>query len=123
LNRVRGFTQAGAQRLLAAREARRRERGDDFAFDSVEDLARQARLDARELQALAQADALRQLAGHRVQAHWEAAALRPMPALLADARFDEPPARLPAPPEGREIVADYRGLGIPMGRHPLALLR
>ncbi len=123
LNRVRGLSQAGAQRLLDARAARRRERGDDFAFDSVEDLAREARLDARELQALAQADALRQLAGHRAQAHWEAAGIRPMPALLAEARFDEMPARLPALPEGREIVADYRGLGIPMGRHPLALLR
>ena len=123
LNRVRGLSQAGAQRLLDARAARRRARGSDFAFDSVEDLARQARLDARELQALAQADALRQLAGHRAQAHWEAAAIRPMPALLADARFDEPPTSLPAPSEGREIAADYRGLGIPMGRHPLALLR
>ncbi|MCO5105674.1 MAG: error-prone DNA polymerase [Burkholderiaceae bacterium] len=123
LNRVRGLSQAGAQRLLDARDARRRARGDEFAFDSVEDLARQARLDAGELQALAQADALRQLAGHRAQAHWEAAAIRPMPALLADARFDEAPTRLPALPEGREIVADYRGLGIPMGRHPLALLR
>ncbi len=123
LNRVRGLSQAGAQRLLDARAARRRERGDDFAFDSVEDLAREARLDARELQALAQADALCQLAGHRAQAHWEASAIRPMPALLADTRFDEVPARLPAPSEGREIVADYRGLGIPMGRHPLALLR
>jgi error-prone DNA polymerase len=123
LNRVRGLSQASAQRLLDARAVRRRARGDEFAFDSVEDLAREARLDARELQALAQADALRQLAGHRAQAHWEAAAIRPMPALLADARFDEAPIRLPAPPEGREIVADYRGLGIPMGRHPLALLR
>ncbi|ODS96187.1 MAG: error-prone DNA polymerase [Lautropia sp. SCN 69-89] len=123
LNRVRGLSQAGAQRLLDARATRRRERGDDFAFDSVEDLAREARLDARELQALAQADALRQLAGHRAQAHWEAAGIRPMPALLAETRFDEAPARLPAPPEGREIVADYRSLGIPMGRHPLALLR
>ncbi|MBX3591941.1 MAG: error-prone DNA polymerase [Burkholderiaceae bacterium] len=123
LNRVRGLSQAGAQRLLDARAARRRARGDEFAFDSVEDLAREARLDAGELQALAQADALRQLAGHRAQAHWEAAAIRPMPALLADARFDEAPIRLPALPEGREIVADYRGLGIPMGRHPLALLR
>ncbi|MFO1300704.1 MAG: error-prone DNA polymerase [Burkholderiaceae bacterium] len=123
LNRVRGLSQAGAQRLLDARAARRRARVDEFAFDSVEDLAREARLDGRELQALAQADALRQLAGHRAQAHWEAAAIRPLPALLADARFDEAPIRLPAPPEGREIIADYRGLGIPMGRHPLALLR
>ncbi|MCC7059350.1 MAG: error-prone DNA polymerase, partial [Burkholderiaceae bacterium] len=123
LDRVRGFSEAAALRLLAAREARRRERGDDFAFDSVEDLARQGRLDAHELKALAQADALRQLAGHRAQAHWEVAAIRPLPPLLADARFDEAPTRLPALSEGREIIADYRGLGIPMGRHPLALLR
>ncbi len=124
LDRVRGLPRAAAERVVAARRARRLERGDaGFAFDSVEDLARQARLDTRELQALALADALRQLAGHRAQAHWEAAAIRPMPALLADARFDETPTRLPALSEGREIVADYRGLGIPMRRHPLALLR
>ncbi|MDT3677316.1 MAG: error-prone DNA polymerase [Burkholderiaceae bacterium] len=124
LNRVRGLPQAAAESIVAAREARRRERGETrFAFDSVEDLAREAGLDARALNALAQADALRMLAGHRAQAHWEAAAIRPMPKLLAEARFDETPARLPALSEAREIVADYRGLGIPMHRHPLALLR
>ncbi|MCO5100432.1 MAG: error-prone DNA polymerase [Burkholderiaceae bacterium] len=124
LNRVRGLAAAAAERIVAARDARRIERDDPrFAFDSVEDLARAAGLDARALQSLAQADALRALAGHRAQAHWEAAAIRPMPKLLAEARFDEMPTRLPALPEGREIVADYRGLGIPMGRHPLALLR
>ncbi len=124
LNRVRGLPIVAAERIVAARSMRREERGvDRFAFDSVEDLAREAGLDARALQALAQADALRALAGHRAQAHWEAAAVRPMPKLLAEARFDEMPARLPALSEAREIVADYRALGIPMGRHPLALLR
>ncbi len=124
LNRVRGLPQSAAERIVAARAARRIERDNEaFAFDSVEDLARQAQLDARALHALAQADALRALAGHRAQAHWEAAAIRPMPRLLAEARFDEAPTRLAPLSEGREIVADYRGLGIPMGRHPLALLR
>ncbi len=124
LNRVRGLPAAAAEAIVAAREARRRERGDaQFPFDSVEDLARRAALDARALNALAQADALRTLAGHRAQAHWEAAAIRSMPKLLAEARFDEMPTRLPALSEAREIIADYRGLGIPMHRHPLALLR
>ncbi len=124
LNRVRGLPAATAGRIVEARRRRRAERSAGrFAFDSVEDLAREAALDARALQALAQADALRPLAGHRAQAHWEAAAIRPMPKLLAEARFDEMPTRLPALSEAREIVADYRGLGIPMGRHPLALLR
>ena len=30
---------------------------------------------------------------------------------------------LPAPTEGESIVADYRALGLTLGRHPLALLR
>jgi error-prone DNA polymerase len=139
LNRVRGLSEAAARRLLAARAARLRERlsllpdaplprplpapPEVFAFDSVEDLARAARIERHDLQALAQADALAQLAGHRANAHWETAALAAMPALLADARFDEAPVALEAPAEGSEIVADYASIGIPMGRHPLALLR
>ena len=124
LAQVRGLSQAGIARLLEARDRRRAERGADaFAFDDVEDLARAAALDARDLQALAQADALAALAGHRAAAAWEVAAMRPMPALLADARFDEAPVVLAPPTEGAEIVADYAALGIPMGRHPLALLR
>jgi error-prone DNA polymerase len=47
----------------------------------------------------------------------------PMPALLADARFSEPDITLAPLTEGETIVADYAALGIPMGRHPLALLR
>jgi len=127
LSRVRGLAQSSGRQLLAARARRLRERTaaqpEAFAFDSVEDLARTARLDARDLQALARAGALAQLAGHRAAAHWEVAAVAPMPALLAHARFDEPPVALAAPTEGEEIVADYASLGLPMGRHPLALLR
>ncbi len=139
LNRVHGLSRDGAQRLLAAREQRLKERlglpahlplprplpmpPQVFAFDSTEDLARCARLERRDLLALARADALMQLAGHRAAAHWEAAAIRPLPALLADTRFEEAPVRLPEPDEGAQIIADYASLGIPMGRHPLALLR
>jgi error-prone DNA polymerase len=46
-----------------------------------------------------------------------------MPALLAEARFDEAPVALPPMSEGEAVVADYASLGVPMGRHPLALLR
>ena len=37
--------------------------------------------------------------------------------------FDETRAQLAAPTEGQDIVADYRRLGLTLGRHPLALLR
>jgi error-prone DNA polymerase len=125
LNQVRGLREDHARQLLAARRTREESvrMRDGFAFDSVEDLARTARLDSQSLQALARAGALEPLAGHRASAHWEVAALRPMPRLLENATFDEPPICLPPPSEGEEIAADYAGLGIPMGRHPLALLR
>ncbi len=46
-----------------------------------------------------------------------------LPPLLADATFDENVPDLTAPTEGQDIVADYRALGLTLGRHPLALLR
>src|SRR5690606_1102511 len=77
----------------------------------------------RDLQALARAGALRRLAGHRAQAHWEAAGIAEQPALLEPARFDEAPVPLAEPGAGEETIADYQSLGIPMGAHPVGLLR
>jgi error-prone DNA polymerase len=121
-NRISGLAQDAAQRLVAAREARRAA-GTWPPFRDVEDLAREARLERRELQALARADALATLAGHRIEAAWEAVAITAMPALLTEACFEEAPVTLPAMSEGEATVADYASLGMPMGRHPVALLR
>lgn len=133
LNRIRGLSEAGAQQLLRARAQRCAERqiqipehGEtltQFAFDTVEDLARTCRLNTRDLQALADANALHSLAGHRANAHWEVAGIESMPALLADTVFDELPVVLKAPAETDNIVADYNALGLSMGRHPMALIR
>jgi error-prone DNA polymerase len=121
-NRVTGLGEEAAARLVEAR-ARRRAAGVEPPFAGVEDLAREARLERRDLQALARADALAAITGHRVEAAWEAVAIERMPALLAEARFDEAPVALPPMSEGEAVVADYASLGVPMGRHPLALLR
>ncbi len=113
LNRVRGLSEAAGRRIVAARAA----------ADSVEALALAARLDRGSLDALARANALAGLAGHRTQAAWEAAGVERLGGVLADSPFQEAPIALPAPSEGEDTVADYRSLGLPMGRHPLALLR
>jgi error-prone DNA polymerase len=94
-----------------------------FAFDTVEDLAQACQLQSRDLQALASANALHHLAGHRANAHWEVAGIESMPSLLADTVFDEAPVVLKAPEETHNIVADYCSLGLSMGRHPMALIR
>jgi error-prone DNA polymerase len=69
LRLVRGLTRDGAARLVAAR--------DGGPFASVENLARRATLDRRDLGALAAADALHGLAGHRHDAAWAVAGVLP----------------------------------------------
>jgi error-prone DNA polymerase len=119
LRLVGGLSQAAAERLMQARRI--------SAFAGVDDLARRAALDARDLQCLAHADALQTLAGHRRRQLWSAAGQgRPEKALLADApiveRAHEQPELFEAP-EGEAIALDYQATGLTLRRHPLALLR
>ncbi len=137
LNQIRGLNADAARRLILVREQQlelRRQNtappeneneneNEVFAFDSIEDLARCVRLDQSSLHALARSGALQVLGGHRAHANWEVAAIKPLPALLDDVRFEEAPIQLQPLSEGEEIIADYGSIGIPMGRHPLALLR
>ncbi len=115
LRQIASLKAAGAERLVAARA--------QASFASVEDLALRADLDAGDMAALAAADALYALAGHRRQQVWEATAQRRAPALLKGVPIHEPSLELPAAEEGEEIVGDYAALGLTLRRHPLALLR
>lgn len=115
LHLIKGLSSTGAERIIEVRNCR--------PFESVDDLARRALLDQHELGALASANALLPLSGHRRQAKWDVAAMVPAPKLLRDAPILEAPLLLPAASEGQEIVADYASTGLTLGRHPLALLR
>jgi error-prone DNA polymerase len=115
LRMVNGLSEAAAERIVAAHAAR--------AFTSIEDLARRAALSRHDLKCLAAADALRPLAGHRRQAHWQVAGVEAAPDLLGQMPQRDPAVALPAPGVGEQIVADYASLGFTLGRHPLALLR
>ncbi|MEO1767085.1 error-prone DNA polymerase [Thiobacter aerophilum] len=115
LNMVRGLSRAGAERLIAARTA--------APLNDVEDMARRARLDRRDLQALAAAGALAALGGHRRQVFWAVAGIEERPPLFRDAARQEEPVTFPPPSEAEDLVADYASLGLTLGRHPLALLR
>jgi error-prone DNA polymerase len=115
LRLVGGLSEAAAARIVGAR--------NEHPFAGVPDLAHRAKLDQRDLTALADADALASLAGHRHDAVWEVAGIERLPELLAGGDFDEARPALPAPTEGQDIVADYRRVGLTLRRHPLALLR
>jgi error-prone DNA polymerase len=112
---IKGLKEAAGKRIVDARAQQ--------PFAHVADLAHRARLDRRDLTALAAAGALAALAGHRHAAVWDVAGVEKLPQILEGATFDEAAPALPAPTEGQDIVADYRALGLTLGRHPLALLR
>ena len=116
LRLVASLHEEAAKRLVQVRQA-------GHAFASTEDLALRAQLSQQDLQALAAADALASLSGHRRQQMWDAAAQHAAPALLRDVPVHEAPLALPAAPEGEEILFDYAATGLTLRRHPLALLR
>jgi error-prone DNA polymerase len=116
LRLVKHLSSEGANRLLAARTVR--------AFDTIADLAERGELDRRDLEALAAADALAGLAGHRHRAVWQVSGVeRALPLLPAATAPEEGIPLLRGPREGQDIVADYGSTGLTLRRHPLSLLR
>ena len=92
-------------------------------FSSTEDLALRAALDAGDLKALASADALASLSGHRRQQVWDASALYRAPELLREAPVNEALLLFPPASEGEEVRFDYASLGLTLRSHPLSMLR
>jgi error-prone DNA polymerase len=115
LSLLRGMRDGAAERIESARSVR--------PFASVNDLGRRALLDRHDLHVLADANALTSLAGNRREALWQSVAAVPEKDMLAAAAVQDETPALGSPTEGQDIVADYRSVGLTLGRHPLALLR
>ncbi len=115
LRTIKGLTEEAGEQVVQLRR-----RG---TLTSVQALATGARLNKRALDALAAADALRALAGHRHRARWDVSGIEQNTDLLADAGIAEGIALLRRPSEGQSVVADYSTLGFTLRSHPLALLR
>jgi len=133
LRMVKGMRESSALRLVQART--------ESPFSDVQDLTTRAELDRYDLAVLAEAAALRGLAGHRHRARWEiAAAEKPQEGLPLHKRhkrhkrgqspftqkgsdpFYENVSIRP-PSEVDDTRADYASTGLTLGRHPIALLR
>ncbi|MGH6609555.1 MAG: error-prone DNA polymerase, partial [Burkholderiaceae bacterium] len=116
LNLISGLPKAAAERIVRTRSER--------MFETAEDLALRAELNAHELHAIASSGALKSLVGHRHQAHWQALGVETRRTeMMKPARFGEQHITLQAPTEGQDIVADYASLSFTLGRHPVELLR
>lgn len=112
---VRGLSHAGAMRLLEERAER--------AFDSLDDFKRRLQLSKDELRVLAEVGALNCLVGHRRAALWQVEKK-----LIGGDLFERSaPPQVESPlmpmtyPE--RIQADFSGMHLTTGRHPMALIR
>ncbi|CAI8770241.1 MULTISPECIES: error-prone DNA polymerase [Pseudomonas] len=116
LRQIRGFSEGDARRLEQARAQR--------PWRDVEDLCLRAGLDGRARARLADAGAMRGLAGDRHQARWQVAAVQAQLPLFAEVESTlEQAVALPAPSIAEDLAADYDTLGTTLGPHPLTLLR
>jgi len=126
LRMVRGLHNADAAAILAARANR--------PFADIGDLWRRSAAKVSALERLAEADAFSDGLGlARRDASWAIKALRdePLPLFAAVARHDERPppeineevVRLKAMTAGREVVEDYRQVGLTLRDHPVTFLR
>ena len=119
LRLVKGLSATAGQRIAAAQKTR--------VFSDVADLRRRASLDRANMEALAAADALASISGHRYQSHWQTMALEDdRPLLAADSepsRHSDGDIVLSAPNLVEDVIADYQSTGLTLRAHPLALLR
>ena len=130
LRMVKGLSWAGAEAIVQARQG--------GVFDAVQDLVFLSGINRKDLEALAAADALRQLSGDRHRAFWQASGIetagqnaRSVNAggqmlFFSDPDFDSDfgaDVLLPVASESQNIAGDYRSTGFTLRRHPLALFR
>jgi error-prone DNA polymerase len=111
---VRGLSENGAKQLLEERKRK--------PFASLEDCKRRVRLSKDEWRVLAEVGALNHFAGHRRGALWE------VEKELRDGDLFEQENGAAASPLApmsypERIQADYTGMNLTTGSHPMALLR
>ncbi len=140
LRQIKGFAEADAERLVAAREE---------GYRDTQTLWRRSGLGRGALERLAEADAFRSIGLDRRRALWALKALGepPLPLFIVAERAPHPPADagpslspfygeregvrgearamalLPEMPLGEHVVEDYASLSLTLKRHPLAFLR
>jgi error-prone DNA polymerase len=112
---VRGCREEVMLQLMAARARR--------PFDDVADLCARAGLNKHQQEALAEADALRGLAGHRHRARWAMAGIEAQLPLFGNASPVEEEVVLPPPSQGENTLADYARTGLSLGPHPVQQIR
>ena len=115
-HRIKGFRQTTALRIIQARQQK--------IITNIQDIATRGNLDRGDLSKLTEGGAFKQISGHRYQTHWNAQGILPNSPLIDNISAKEVPFKIgQVPSEGDDLLADYKSLGLTLGRHPMALLR
>ncbi len=115
LRQIKGLSESAGQRIAEKRGA--------LPYASVDELRERTGIKHADLNVLATSGALAALTGHRHKARWAVAGVEePTPLFPSKSRYEATPM-LKKPTEGQNIVADYKSLGLTLGRHPLAVIR
>ncbi len=112
---VKGLSENGVENIVRRRS--------DGRYRNVQDLTQRTQLNKADLEALAAANALVNIAGHRHKAYWEVSGVEPAMAILPSPQFNEGEAMLYKPREEENVIADYASTGVTLGCHPVALYR
>ncbi len=117
LRMAKGLAEKHAASLLAARA--------DGPYTSVEALSRRAGVPVAALERLCEADAFGALGLARRESLWAVRALADvaLPLFAASEPIVEPATALTPLRPSREVVEDYRSVGLSLRSHPLAFLR
>ncbi|HKT28675.1 error-prone DNA polymerase [Dyella sp.] len=115
LRQLRGCSEKVATRIAEVRKT--------GPFHDVVDLCTRAELDRRHQDLLADAGALRGLAGHRHRALWLTSGVEAQLPLFGRSSPREQNIVLPLPTVTENMTADYAHSGLSLGPHPLKLLR
>ncbi len=112
---VEGMRRENVERLLAQRARK--------PFASMDDFKWRAGLGKAELRALAEIGALNAFAAHRRDALWQVEKTAAEGDLFAFAASQDDVSPLPAMDAAERLRADYRGMSLTTGPHPMELIR
>ncbi|MDB5217400.1 MAG: polymerase alpha subunit, partial [Myxococcaceae bacterium] len=116
LRLVSGLGEDAGRRIEKARA--------DRPFAGVEDLIARARLDKKEVVALAESGALDELCGGRREAIWKVVGPRAEPRTLFDGKdSEEQRPVLATMTRAEQLVLDYERTGVSVSDHPMKLIR
>ena len=113
-NMIKGLSAKAAHNIIAHR----------VEHLTIDQIVRLAKLNKKDIHALAQSDALLGSIGDRHQANWWANGLDLNPSdLFRNIPNTQEFVTLSKPTIGENIIADYQSLGLSLREHPLSLLR